>query len=156
MPTIAADIRRRLVDILSEIATLDNTSVHRMLDGPLADQDLKDNAFSIFTFEIGLPTEETMGDIVAFENLGVQIQVRHNKLKMAEEWAYKVWNNLPTQGEEIIISNGDEDDPGTIHTGYNRIWRRSAPMLLDLSDMKGRYRFRVEFGVKRRPEGVTA
>ena len=148
--SVVDDIAYRLVVDLNDNdeipeATKENVTVHRILDGPLADKTLKDNVFGVYLFEIADPTEETMGDVVAFENWGVQVQVRHRKLKEAESWAYKVWTHLPT-GKEINIGE----------TGYNRIWRMSLPMLMQQEDPKGRFRFYCEFGVKRRPLGETA
>ena len=158
--SVADDIAYRLVvdlvnDLVDEddepVATKENVTVHRVLDGPMADKTLPDDVFGIYLFEIPDATEETMGDNVAFENWGVQVQVRHNSLQLAEKWANQVWTHLPTVGEEINIPKGFDKA-----TGYNRIWRMCPPVLMQQEDPKGRFRFYCEFGVKRRPQGKTA
>ncbi len=148
-------------DIAARLATLNHGTVgtdifvEDLPDGELAGGSPDDSLVGVFALPSGIPTEESMGDTVDFELWLVQIQIRENDIETAQDKAYEIYNDLPTSGSEITINL----------TGYNRIWRASAPRKIQGrdaaiqftgEDSQGRVKWVLEFGVKRRPEGIVA
>ncbi len=153
MSSVAFDIATRL-DTLDHGTVGTDIFVESLPDTELSGGHAPDSAVGVFSLPQGDPTLEGMGDVVAFERWMVQVQVRENDVQTAETKAYAIFYDLPTSGSEITINS----------TGYNRIWRISSPRRLlgrDASDQladedsQGRVKFVIEFGVQRRPEGIT-
>ena len=154
MSSVAFDIAARLATLSFGTVGTD-IFVESLPDSELSGGFVADNIIGVFALPSGEPTEETMGDSVAFELYNLQVQVRNNSLQTAESKSYSIFNLVPTVGVELTINT----------TGYNRIWRMGTPRQMLQADAqgmtagedsKGRVKWVIEFGVKRRPEGVVA